>query len=99
MILAALLIVVFRMTSSRISDASFRPAPYSSHEEKQAPSRKPRQHNRNECQLSPTSPVGDGKSLTEVLIAVLHASFRCPSLFDAALVLVTSYTLIVVFPI
>ena len=41
------------------------PAPYSFHQEQQDPTQNPRQPYRNKCQLSPTAPVGNGKSLPQ----------------------------------
>ena len=72
------------------------PAPQSPPHKEETPRRKPRQHQWNECYLSPTAPLGNGNSPPKVFIAALHTPFRRPSLLDAKLILVPCYTLIVV---
>src|SRR5262249_47731617 len=95
---AALLIVIFAIAYLRIVFAvCLWLAPYSSRQEKHAPPHKPRHPHRNKCQLGPTAPVGNGKSLPEFCIAALDTLFPRPILLDAKLVSVPGYLPSVIF--
>src|SRR5262249_6353298 len=94
-----LLIVIFGISYLRIvSVACLWPAPYSFHQEPQGPTQNPRQPYRDKSQQTPTAPVGNGKSLPQFFIAVLHTPLPRPILVNAKPVSVPGYTPIVIFP-